>query len=326
MKKITLLVAFAVSSSCVFAQTNQNYYNFTKSTSTYADLTNPISMNNGQVWDWDDFGPVASPFPITVFGQTYNDFTFGDDSFVLGNLLNTGEGVDISVITAYIMDRDFSFNGPSLSPISYKVEGTTTGSRILKLEVKNAGLEMEEVTSSTSTLYLNYQIWFYESDNSIEFHYGDHNITDVSMLNEDSISYIYLGYMNEANDEIWAGYIDGTIANPAYAETKDENDEPTDLTSLPTPNTVYRFALNPLSVKDTEKVEFNVYPNPVIDILNISFQDNIDKDYVIYDMIGRYVLSGKVDNKNTKQINVSSLQGGSYILKIGGTTKKFIKK
>lgn len=321
--KLQINLVLAAFFCCLTVSAQQNFYNFTKSTATYADLTGATSMNNGQVWDWDDFGPVASPFPISVFGNTYNDFGFDDDYFYLGDVWNNFDAVFLYPVTTFIMDRNFSFSGASQSPISYKVEGTV-GSRILKLEIKNAGLEMEEMISTTSTLYLNYQIWFYEVDNSIEYHYGDHNITNLSMLNDEAYSTVILAYMTDTNFQ--GGYIDGTIANPTYTESDDPDDEPVGLDAVPAPNTVYRFAVNPLSVKDQENVEFALFPNPATDILNVSFQENINKEYTVYDMAGRYVLSGTVNNEDKTQINISTLRSGMYILKIGATVNKFVKK
>lgn len=324
MNKITLLALFIVVSLKASAQTSQDFYNFSQNTGTYTDLANPTSMNNGQVWDWDDFGPFTSPFPLSVFGQTYNDFSFWDDQFFLGDVF----GDDFAIllpITAYIMDRDFSFQGPSQSPISYQIDGTT-GNRILKLEVKNVGLEIEEENSSTSTLFLNYQVWLYETDNSIEYHYGDHNITNLNMLNDDDYVTAILAYMTDVDFK--GAYLDGNgiIPTPLYVESDDPYDEPFGLYDLPSPNTIYRFEVNPLSVKDQEKVEFSVFPNPTTAILNVSFEEKINKEYTVYDMTGRYVLSGTVNNENSTQIDVSALRSGTYILKIGATVNKFIKK
>lgn len=319
MKKITLLAGLLLATVTVSAQ---NYYNFTKSTATYTDLTGSTSMNNGIVWDWDDFGPVTSPFPISVFGNTYNDFGFDDDYFYLGDVWNNFDGIFLYPVTAFIMDRNFSFSGASQSPISYKVEGTA-GNRILKLEIKNAGMEMEEMSSTISTLYLNYQIWFYEVDNSIEYHYGNHNITDLSMLNDEAYSTVILAHMSDTNFQ--GGYIDGTIANPTYTESNNPDDEPVGLDAVPAPNTVYRFALNPLAVKDQEKIEFSMFPNPTNDVLNLTLPETVNKPYSVYDLMGREVLKGSLNNTTQAQINVGTLQKGSYILRIAGSTKKFVK-
>ncbi|MDR6763546.1 Leucine-rich repeat (LRR) protein [Flavobacterium sp. 2755] len=74
---------------------------------------------------------------------------------------------------------------------------------------------------------------------------------------------------------------------------------------------------------------FNIYPNPVKDILNISLQNNIEiKSIEIYDVLGQLVIA--VPNiQNVSNIDVSKLQSGNYILKIktakGTSSSKFIK-
>lgn len=145
---------------------------------------------------------------------------------------------------------------------SYKTEGAA-GSRILKLEFKNACLQKELETSTSSTLFCNYQIWFYENDKSIEFHIAA--------------------------------------------------------------NTVDRFAVNPLAVKDQEKIEFSMFPNPTADVLNLTFTETVNKLYSVYDLMGLEVLKGSLNNATDIQINVGTLQRGSYILRISGSTKKFIR-
>src|SRR5690554_6079747 len=318
MNKITLLALFIVVSLKASAQTSQDFYNFSQNTGTYTDLANPTSMNNGVSWLFDDFGPFTSPFPVSVFGETFNDFGFDDDWFYFGDISPVFDGVHFVPGGGFFMDRDFSFQGPSQSPISYEVVGTT-GNRILKLEMKNAGWEPEAFFSSVSTLYINLQVWLYETDNSIEYHYGPRNITETDIL-------VGFGYANEEDEEIWAGFVSGDVTNPTYDEITDENDVPAELSTFPAPNTIYRFEVNPLSVKDQEKVEFSVFPNPTTAILNVSFEENINKEYTVYDMTGRYVLSGTVNNENSTQIDVSALRSGTYILKIGATVNKFIKK
>lgn len=319
MKKITLLAGLLLASVSVKAQ---DYYTLTKSTATYSDLIGATSMNNGVAWDIDNFGPFNAAFPIDIFGQQFNNFSFDDDFFMLENSAGTSNAFMFPV-TGYIMDRNFSLTGTSLTPISYKVDGTS-GNRILKLEIKNAGMEGEAMNSSTSTLFLNLQIWFYEADKSIEYRYGSHNITNIALFNEDGISSVYFGY-EDANN-VRAGYLDGTIANPTYEETNDPNTEPTNLNAVPAANTLYRFAINPLAVKDQEKVEFSMFPNPAEELLNITFPEAINKPYSIYDLAGREVLKGLIDNISEAQINVGTLQEGTYILRIAGSTQKFIKK
>lgn len=330
MKRITLLAAILVASISAKAQ---DFYTFTKSEATYEDLTDAVSINNGEAW-WflSEMGPFESTFPISVFGQEFNKFAFIDGNFITFN-------DDDSLITffyptiAFLMDKGYPDSNQS--PVSYKIEGNE-GSRILKLELQNAALVPElifqEPTPTLST-FLNYQIWFYEADNSIEYHYGDHNITDLTLLNEEGMSIVILELYNFIEEETErAGLVTGAVENPVYMEFASEEDFPDNpeevltLSDIPQPNTVYRFELNPASVDGVEKPVFSIYPNPATEIVNLSFYETIYTEYAVYDMTGRNILSGTINGESNKQISVESLQSGTYVFKVGNTTKKFIKK
>ncbi len=83
---------------------------------------------------------------------------------------------------------------------------------------------------------------------------------------------------------------------------------------------------NSLTVKDNKAQQVQVYPNPAIDVLNIT--KVTDKaTYSIYNMAGQAVSNGKIINN---KVQVSQLQKGVYVIAIndnGEVTKvKFIKK
>lgn len=85
-----------------------------------------------------------------------------------------------------------------------------------------------------------------------------------------------------------------------------------------------------LSVENlTSVIEFSMYPNPTDNILNVVSSTDVFVNAIVYDMNGRLVLNKKLDE--AQQINVSSLQSGSYLLQLKSdkgiyTTKRFIKK
>lgn len=194
--------------------------------------------------------------------------------------------------------------------------------------MKNAGLEDEEFFDGTTNLFLNYQIWFYENDKSIEYRYGNTNISTTNKLEYmEDLWLPALAMQSNASSSL--AYLDGNLTAVTYNEVSVNED--TDIESLGLngsvpANTVYRFSQNPLSVKDMEKVSFTMFPNPVQSVLNLTFNDPITKAYHVYDMAGRLVIKGTVNNSQSTEINVSSLQEGSYVIKIGNSTKKFIKK
>jgi surface protein len=86
---------------------------------------------------------------------------------------------------------------------------------------------------------------------------------------------------------------------------------------------------DPNCVLNTE--EFNtssikLYPNPVVNILNIKAENNlINQPYLIIDGLGRVVINGKLNDVDST-INVDQLSKGIYYLKIAeNIATKFLK-
>ncbi|WP_431241548.1 T9SS type A sorting domain-containing protein [Flavobacterium sp. P21] len=74
---------------------------------------------------------------------------------------------------------------------------------------------------------------------------------------------------------------------------------------------------------------FNIYPNPVKDILNINSKVEVEKQAMsVYDMLGQLIIAIP-HAENVSKIDVSKLQTGNYILKVktnsGTSAVKFIK-
>lgn len=86
----------------------------------------------------------------------------------------------------------------------------------------------------------------------------------------------------------------------------------------------FMISLPKLGTSEVNTTKFEVYPNPTTDVINIETKGQISTS-ILYNMAGQKVL-----NSDQKQINVSSLPKGTYILKttIDGkdVTKKIIKK
>jgi CubicO group peptidase (beta-lactamase class C family) len=61
----------------------------------------------------------------------------------------------------------------------------------------------------------------------------------------------------------------------------------------------------------------SLYPNPTSEIINVKTAVNsIGSPYIIYDNMGRTLLSGIINDENTS-IEVSNLSGGIYLFKVG---------
>ena len=74
-----------------------------------------------------------------------------------------------------------------------------------------------------------------------------------------------------------------------------------------------------------EIAEINIYPNPAKDFLKIEIQEYIDDNLIITDITGKTLITKAVTSNNI-EIDVSSLNSGLYLIKIGGYIGKFIIK
>uniref|UniRef100_A0AAU6WVW7 T9SS type A sorting domain-containing protein n=2 Tax=Chryseobacterium TaxID=59732 RepID=A0AAU6WVW7_9FLAO len=80
---------------------------------------------------------------------------------------------------------------------------------------------------------------------------------------------------------------------------------------------------NTLTVSETGKDEFALYPNPAKNELNLKGIDQ-PADFTIYFIDGKLVLKGTFQPE--KPINISELVPGTYIFRINDKKVKFLKK
>jgi hypothetical protein len=103
----------------------------------------------------------------------------------------------------------------------------------------------------------------------------------------------------------------------------------------PHPNSMYGTVTvtATASVAEQDIFNFNIYPTPVSDIINISL-DNITNDQIsieVYDLLGRQNIStiSIVTNGKTS-LNISGLTKGIYVVKVtkgtAASVKRFIKE
>ncbi|GAB5565849.1 MAG: hypothetical protein Wins2KO_29120 [Winogradskyella sp.] len=79
-----------------------------------------------------------------------------------------------------------------------------------------------------------------------------------------------------------------------------------------------------LSIDQFNKIEAKIFPNPVLDILNID-SNYAPNSIEIYSVLGKEMISVK----NTQTVDVAKLKSGAYFIKVssdnGSFTKRFIK-
>jgi hypothetical protein len=133
-----------------------------------------------------------------------------------------------------------------------------------------------------------------------------------------------------ANDWIAAANGGGSVAPNWIFSGTTEKVMPTQFLDYQMPDSIYGD-LNPtaasLSVEKLFESKMSLYPNPVVNFLNISTTVTID-NIEVYNVIGRRVLSISSLINNT--LDVSTLSKGVYLIKISGenaiTSMKFVKE
>ncbi len=80
------------------------------------------------------------------------------------------------------------------------------------------------------------------------------------------------------------------------------------------------------SIQETE-CNFEIYPNPATNVLNIRHNHKINSDIRIIDIKGRIYLSHTlVPSQNEYSLDISGLASGTYIIEINNQSTRFIKK
>jgi hypothetical protein len=69
-----------------------------------------------------------------------------------------------------------------------------------------------------------------------------------------------------------------------------------------------------LSLGGFDNANFKYYPNPVTDVLTVSYS-NVISDVVVYNLLGQQMLTSK-PNATQTQVDLSSLTAGTYMVKV----------
>lgn len=168
IRTTALIVLLLIEGSRMYSQ----HVNFLYNTETYSELSGDVIVNEDTVFTDNTFYPI--PFNFSFLNLNFDTLTISGD-LLLGNTTyeeNTTDPALYLIATPYcIYDRALDTTKSEKSLFSYKIEGTA-GERIFKYQIKNGGSCIEYNETETINDYLNMQIWLYEGENKIEYHYG----------------------------------------------------------------------------------------------------------------------------------------------------------
>ncbi|MFZ4785399.1 MAG: T9SS type A sorting domain-containing protein [Flavobacteriales bacterium] len=319
MRKLFTSIAISFAATTLLAQDNP-YFELFVSQSTYVPLTNTTSLNEGVVWD-DPNWEVPIGFSFEYLGYHYDSLIFyGYDAYGAELLFrNSTVGYPDCQMSAYMMDlidSEYDNNGKAASDIRYSLEGAE-GSRIFKLEWSNAAFYNDDIEFTNYSMRINFQVWLFEQDGAIEFHYGPStNLNNDVIQDYEGIPVTFIRNYVETPEYGWEGayMLTGDPMNPdwIYAATASEFDNSIFLSDTPVDGTVYRFMPVLVNV-DEENAELvlEMYPNPASNILTLWTPTKEKAKTQIYDATGRIVES-VILNDSATQIDVSSWAPGVY--------------
>ena len=126
---------------------------------------------------------------------------------------------------------------------------------------------------------------------TISYNYVD---SEMNGLSHDASMYVY-----DTTSSEWTEYLDTDSADYSVTSTFDS---PIQI------NQVTVGALNSLAVEDAIAMGIRIYPNPSSSVINIDYHE--DLQLTLFNVLGQQVMSS-----NSKSINISNLDQGTYILR-----------
>lgn len=120
-----------------------------------------------------------------------------------------------------------------------------------------------------------------------------------------------------------APHLKNEVIMQAVRESADRYNNPTDEMGYGIPNFSNALtAIQTLGIEDQmHRKLFSVYPNPVVNELNISFPENIGKATIaVYNVLGKKIMEQEVTSE-TNKMNLSHLNSGVYLVSITAENK-----
>lgn len=327
LNRITIL-AISLIISFQFNVFSQPYTFSFKTSQGYETLNNAVLVNNN-MWGYEIYSlPIGFDF---LFFNSYIDTLYVYENHPW--MLTSTDLTNTKVINPYgtsLIDRGEGTE-ISRSKILYKVINDP-GNRICIIEWKNFGFDGDYWCYLTSIDYVNFQIWLYEIDNSIEFHYGPQLVThfECSFWGESGPFVSLTPWMNFEEDlfsdsTVW---LDGPDQSPILKMSA----YPGYLSGTIQEGMVYTFN-NVLTNRSEIKLkQVKMFPSPVIDDVTITLEDEMtnDCDVEIYQANGKVekqfnaqIINGKIN------LSLFDISAGFKIIKIFTSenvyASKFIK-
>jgi hypothetical protein len=312
MKKI-IIVAFILITSAVSGQ----FYQFNYFTESYADYNDGVVVDMIEICDGNLVAvPLGFDFPIFEYSINsvlahqvflmeefeYNSQFYGVQLFPLG--------------AGYTCSND--------TELSYKTVGSS-GNRIFKFQWKNLGIWND----GSGLDRINIQCWLYEQTATIEYRFGQIQITQADSYFTDLNGGFtaVVNYVNPSSPVVInnSQYLVGS-ANTPISEVFNPNTS-TSMIGHPSMDMVYQFALPDAGINELVMSSM-IYPNPANEIIHLKFESEKPTKMEFIALNGKTVLDLDLANLQ-EHFNIKELNPGIYFLKVTFANRidtiKFVK-
>ena len=152
------------------------------------------------------------------------------------------------------------------------------------------------------------------TENNLEWYFDDINLPAEQDDADGSKGFIYFRVKPKA------GYALGDIIPNTAAIYFDFN------APVITNRFETEFVEEALSISEFDINNFQLFPNPANDVLNIKLNAITNATLSIYDIQGKLVLDRIISQEQNLELNVSDLQSGMYFVKLNTATRSIVKK
>lgn len=209
MKQMLLFALLLMTAAVTtYGQTTFDY-SFSQQTGTYSNLSNPSALFAGIQWDEEE-ASIDLGFSFPFMGSNFSSVSINTDGF-----LAFDDDYHYVAAGCYSDLLFQQYGDGTASIVSYATEGSA-GSRIVKIEFRDCG-----VYEGSATDKVNFQIWLYEADGAIEYHYGNSTVASPeAAYEEESGPQVGLLNMTVHTAGVQSGLLlDAAAGNAATAAT-----------------------------------------------------------------------------------------------------------
>lgn len=281
------------------------------------DITN-VLFKPKELFFNSDFDPFNFDVDFTKYDfekEDFDELSFEFEAYKVGDMNDSAaledglKGEDVSETRGFdvfeVSNIDVEAGVPFNFSLSY-----------------DSGVPFKGLLTALVSNGVKFQVLTSEYGNDVDYNIINDNEIRISYYSKDDIENIdRISFEITAISDKSGELIDLLALKAGFPqEVIDENDEIIIIEDIE--------EAGPLSISESELIDFTIYPNPVGQKLALSVQDGTIGQAVVMDPMGRKILKGKSDS-NELVLDVSSLANGLYYIAIesdaGNIKKSFIK-